>query len=71
MVLVAMDVLDFYGTIDVYMDPERDIADFLRTESSILYSKGFSIIPCVIPAFSVVPFAGSIIMTSEVWKTCS
>ena len=33
------------------MDLERDIADFLGTESSILYSQGFSTIPCVIPAF--------------------
>ncbi|KAH9164389.1 serine palmitoyltransferase [Lactarius sanguifluus] len=33
----------FYGTID--------IADFLGTEASILYSQGFSKIPCVISAF--------------------
>jgi len=42
----------FYGTIDVHMDLERDIADFLGTEASILYSQGFSTIPCVIPAFA-------------------
>ncbi len=30
------------------MDLERDIADFLGTEASILYSQGFSTIPCVI-----------------------
>ena len=34
------------------MDLERDIADFLGTESSILYSQGLSTIPCVIPAFA-------------------
>ena len=34
------------------MDLERDIADFLGTEASILYSQGFSTIPCVISAFS-------------------
>ena len=34
------------------MDLERDIADFLGTEASILYSQGFSTIPCVIPAFA-------------------
>jgi serine palmitoyltransferase len=34
------------------MDPERDIADFLGTEVSILYSQGFSTIPCVISAFA-------------------
>jgi serine palmitoyltransferase len=32
------------------MDLERDIADFLGTESSILYSQRFSTIFCVIPA---------------------
>ena len=36
---------------DVHMDLERDIADFLSTKSSILYSQGLSKIPCVIPAF--------------------
>lgn len=41
----------FYGTIDVHLDLERDIADFLGTESSILYSQGFSTISSVIPAF--------------------
>ena len=34
------------------MDLERDIADFLGTEASILYSQGFSTIPCVISAFA-------------------
>jgi serine palmitoyltransferase len=37
---------------DVHLDLERDIADFLGTEASILYSQGFSTIPCVISAFS-------------------
>jgi hypothetical protein len=36
---------------DVHMDLERDIADFLCAEASILYSQGFSRIPCVISAF--------------------
>ncbi len=34
------------------MDLEREIADFLGAESSILYSQGFSTIPCVIAAFA-------------------
>ena len=34
------------------MDLERDIADFLGTETSILYSQGLSTIPCVISAFA-------------------
>ncbi|KAF8624747.1 hypothetical protein AX17_007078 [Amanita inopinata Kibby_2008] len=41
----------FYGTLDVHMDLERDIAEFLGTESSILYSQGYSTISSVIPAF--------------------
>ncbi|KAK7449824.1 serine palmitoyltransferase component [Stygiomarasmius scandens] len=41
----------FYGTVDVHLDLERDIADFLGTEAAILYSQGFSTISSVIPAF--------------------
>lgn len=37
--------------IDVHMDLEKDLADFLGTESAILYSQGFSTISSVIPAF--------------------
>ncbi|KDQ56574.1 hypothetical protein JAAARDRAFT_131811 [Jaapia argillacea MUCL 33604] len=42
----------FYGTVDVHMDLERDLADFLGTEAAILYAQGFSTISSVIPAFS-------------------
>lgn len=42
----------FYGTIDVHMALEADIARFLGTEKSIIYSQGFSTISSVIPAFS-------------------
>ncbi|KZP16970.1 serine palmitoyltransferase [Athelia psychrophila] len=41
----------FYGTVDVHMDFERDVADFLGTEAAILYSQGFSTVSSVIPAF--------------------
>ncbi|KAF4613356.1 hypothetical protein D9613_010864 [Agrocybe pediades] len=41
----------FYGTLDVHMDLENDIADFLGTEAAILYSQGFSTVSSVIPAF--------------------
>ncbi|KAI6130887.1 serine palmitoyltransferase [Pisolithus croceorrhizus] len=41
----------FYGTVDVHLELERDIADFLGTESTILYSQGFITISSVIPAF--------------------
>ncbi|KAH9029593.1 pyridoxal phosphate-dependent transferase [Lactarius pseudohatsudake] len=42
----------YYWSADVHTNLERDIADFLGTEASILYSQGFSTIPCVIPAFA-------------------
>ncbi|KAH8983453.1 serine palmitoyltransferase [Lactarius akahatsu] len=50
----AIETLRKYGvgSCDVHMDLERDIADFLGTEASILYSQGFSTIPCVISAFA-------------------
>ncbi|KAI0327510.1 serine palmitoyltransferase [Cubamyces sp. BRFM 1775] len=41
----------FYGTQDVHIQLEQDIADFLGTEAAILYSQGFSTISSVIPAF--------------------
>ncbi|KAL9709208.1 serine palmitoyltransferase component [Leucoagaricus gongylophorus] len=41
----------FYGTLDVHMQLEQDIADFLGTEAAILYSQGFSTVSSVIPAF--------------------
>ncbi|KAI9352358.1 pyridoxal phosphate-dependent transferase [Pilaira anomala] len=41
----------FYGTIDVHMDLERDIAQFLGAEQAIIYAQGFSTISSVIPAF--------------------
>lgn len=36
---------------DVHIQLEEDIADFLGTESAIIYSQGFSTISSVIPAF--------------------
>ncbi|KAF8332647.1 serine palmitoyltransferase [Cantharellus anzutake] len=41
----------FYGTVDVHIDLERNIAQFLGTEDAIIYSQGFSTISSVIPAF--------------------
>ncbi|KAF8501356.1 serine palmitoyltransferase [Gautieria morchelliformis] len=41
----------FYGTLDVHMTLEQDIASFLGTESAIIYSQAFSTISSVIPAF--------------------
>jgi len=42
----------FYGTIDVHMNLERDIADFLGTEAAILYSQAFAAVPSVVAAFA-------------------
>lgn len=39
------------GCADVQIQLEQDIADFLGTEASILYSQAFSTISSVIPAF--------------------
>ena len=49
---MALWIDERFRFVDVHMDLERDIADFLGTEASILYSQGFSIIPCVISAFA-------------------
>ncbi|PWN50584.1 PLP-dependent transferase, partial [Violaceomyces palustris] len=42
----------FYGTIDVHVQLEEDIARFIGTDSCIIYSQAFSTISSVIPAFS-------------------
>ncbi len=42
----------FYGTQDVHMKVEADIAAFLGTEACIIYAQAFSTISSVIPAFS-------------------
>ncbi|KAL2106868.1 hypothetical protein VUR80DRAFT_6102 [Thermomyces stellatus] len=41
----------FYGTQDVHMKTEADIATYIGTESCIVYSQAFSTISSVIPAF--------------------
>lgn len=42
----------FYGTQDVHMKTEDDVASFLGTAACIIYSQAFSTISSVIPAFS-------------------
>lgn len=42
----------FYGTIDVHMALEADIARFIGMDKCIIYSQGFITIASVIPAFS-------------------
>ncbi|KAK4111660.1 PLP-dependent transferase [Canariomyces notabilis] len=41
----------FYGTQDVHMKTEADIASYLGTEGCIVYSNSFATISSVIPAF--------------------
>ena len=50
--LIAPWIDERFRSADVHMDLESDIADFLGIEASILYSKWFSTIPCVISAFA-------------------
>lgn len=42
----------FYGTFDVHMELERDIARFLGLPACIIYAHSFSTIASVIPSFS-------------------
>ncbi|KAJ3088446.1 serine palmitoyltransferase component [Quaeritorhiza haematococci] len=42
----------FYGTFDVHMELEKEIARFIGTEAAIIYSQGFSTIASAIPAFA-------------------
>jgi serine palmitoyltransferase len=42
----------FYGTVDVHLDLEQELAKFLGAEEAIIYSYGFSTIASAIPAYS-------------------
>ncbi|MBW0492061.1 hypothetical protein O181_031776 [Austropuccinia psidii MF-1] len=42
----------FYGTFDVHMELEQDIANFLGLQSSIIYAQAFTAVSSVIPSFS-------------------
>ncbi|GAO49115.1 PLP-dependent transferase [Saitoella complicata NRRL Y-17804] len=42
----------FYGTLDVHMKLERDLANFLGVSDAIIYAQAFSTISSVIPAFA-------------------
>ncbi|KAI1316142.1 serine palmitoyltransferase component [Mortierella claussenii] len=52
----------FYGTLDVHIELEKDIARFLGTESAIIYAQGFATIASVISAFSK---RGDVIVADE------
>jgi len=42
----------FYGTIDVHLNLETKLAEFLNVEEAIIYSYGFSTVASAIPAYS-------------------
>lgn len=42
----------FYGTFDVHLELEEQIARFMRCEEAIIYAYGFSTIASAIPAYS-------------------
>ncbi|KAF3191439.1 serine palmitoyltransferase component [Orbilia oligospora] len=52
----------FYGTQDVHVDCEQDIAEFIGSEACIIYAQAFSTISAVIPAFAK---RGDIIVVDE------
>ncbi len=52
----------FYGTQDVHMKTEADIASYLGTEGCIVYAQAFSTISSVIPAFCK---RGDVIITDK------
>lgn len=52
----------FYGTMDVHLDFEKKIADFMGTPDSILYSYGLATTTSVIPAFCK---AGDLILADD------
>ncbi|GLV37715.1 Serine palmitoyltransferase subunit I [Carabus blaptoides fortunei] len=41
----------FYGTVDVHLELEQRIADFMKMEEAVVYSYGFSTISSAIPAY--------------------
>lgn len=42
----------FYGTIDVHLDIEEELAAFFGTEAAIIYSYDVATISSIIPAFA-------------------
>uniref|UniRef100_A0AC35TXP3 Aminotran_1_2 domain-containing protein n=1 Tax=Rhabditophanes sp. KR3021 TaxID=114890 RepID=A0AC35TXP3_9BILA len=52
----------FYGTVDVHLDLEKEIAEFLKTEECVLYSYGFATIASAIPAYAK---AGDVIFVDK------
>ena len=55
----------FYGTIDVHLDLEKALAEFMGTEETIIYAYDLATVPSVLPAFAN---AKDIIIYDEVSK---
>ena len=58
----------FYGTIDVHLDLEKALAEFMGTEETIIYAYDLATVPSVLPAFAN---AKDIIIYDEVRKKSS
>lgn len=52
----------FYGTVDVHLELEKRLAQFMQVEEAILYSYGFSTIASAIPAYAK---RGDVIIADE------
>ncbi|CAD6195855.1 unnamed protein product [Caenorhabditis auriculariae] len=52
----------FYGTVDVHLDLEAELAKFLHCEEAVLYSYGFATVSSAIPAYAK---KGDIIFADE------
>lgn len=44
----------FFGTVDVHVQLEQKISEFMKTEETILYSYGYSTVSSAIPAYAKV-----------------
>ena len=42
----------FYGTIDVHLEFEKLVADFMQTQESIIYAYDLATVPSILPAFA-------------------
>ncbi|PAV87700.1 hypothetical protein WR25_03739 [Diploscapter pachys] len=42
----------FYGTVDVHLDLEKQLAEFMGCEEAVLYSYGFATVSSAIPAYA-------------------
>ncbi len=55
----------FYGTVDVHLELEKELAVFMGCEEAVLYSYGFATIASAIPAYAK---RGDVIFVDKGWK---